>query len=90
MSRDAGSFYIRVVDKHGYGVRGATVKCAYGSLSGVGTRYTDRDGWTEFTIVEELIGGGEIRIRAVRINGEQVSSHSFSPKDGETFSFTLP
>lgn len=89
MSGDAGTFSIRVVNERGYGVRGATVKCQYGSLSGVGTEYTDSDGWAEFPIIERLMGGGAMRIHRVWVNGEEVSD-GFSPVDGDTFSFTKP
>ena len=90
MSDDAGTFSIRVVDADGYGVRGATVECGYGSFSGVGSEYTDDNGWAEFPIIEQLMGGGPIRITSISINGEEVCGEAFVPEDGDTFSYTLP
>jgi hypothetical protein len=58
--------------------------------SGVGTDYTDEDGWANFSIITETIGNGVIPIRRIWVNGEEVSDDVIYPDDGDTFSFTLP
>jgi hypothetical protein len=83
------TFSIRVVDENGDPVRSAKVSCAYGSMSGVGTEYTDSDGWAEFPIIDQVLGGGAIRITTIWIKGKEVSDETFVPSDGDTFSFTI-
>lgn len=85
-----GTFSIRVVDDNGYAVSGAKVSYQCGKMSGVGTGYTDSDGWAEFDIIHATLGGGAILVYRIWINGEEVSDSSFYPEDGDTFSFTLP
>lgn len=84
-----GTFSIRVVDENGDGVSEAEVAYECGQMSGVGSEYTDSDGWAEFDIVHGMFGG-PIPIDKVWVNGEEVSDNSFYPEDGDTFSFTLP
>jgi len=85
-----GKFSIRVVDDDGDGVEGAKVSYQCGRLSGVGTEYTDSDGWAEFEIIGETLGPGVIPIRTIWVNSEEVSDEVIYPKDGDTFSFTRP
>jgi hypothetical protein len=88
---ERGTFSIRVIDNHGYGIRGATVHCQYGHLSGVGKEYTDGDGWAKFPVIHEIfLGGGAIAISKIWVNGEEVSDDTFDPSDGDTLSFTMP
>lgn len=87
---EGGSFSIRVVDADGNGVSGAKVSYQCGHLSGVGTEYTDDDGWVTFPIIHETLGSGVIPIRCIWVNGEEVSDEVHYPDDGDTFSFTLP
>jgi protocatechuate 3,4-dioxygenase beta subunit len=84
-----GSFSIRVVDEDGNGVSGARVAYQCGSISGVGTAYTDDDGWAVFEIVHGILDG-EIPIQKIWVNGNEVSDETTYPQDGDTFSFTLP
>lgn len=85
-----GKFSIRVVNSEGDGVSGAKVSYQCGHISGVGTEYTDAEGWVEFKIIGETIGSGVIPIRKIWINSEEVSDEIIYPEDGDTFSFTLP
>ena len=85
-----GTFSIRVVDENGYGVSSARVAYQCGKMSGVGTEYTDSDGWAEFNIIHGVLGGGAIFVERIWINGKEVSDNGFYPEDGNTFSFTLP
>lgn len=85
-----GTFSIRVVDQDGNGVEGAKVSYQCGSLSGVGTEYTDSDGWAEFAIIHATLGGGAIPIQRIWVNSAEVSDATIYPEDGDTFSFTLP
>ncbi len=84
------SWSVRVVDEHGNGVSGATVSYQCGRMSGVGTEYTDDDGWATFELIEGTLGGGAITVFDIWINGESVLDEAFTPEDGDTFSFTLP
>lgn len=87
----SGTFSIRIVDGDGNGVEGAKVSWQCGHMSGVGSGYTDDNGWVEFEISEEVfLGGGAIPIRKIWVNGEEVSDEVVFPEDGDTFSFTLP
>jgi hypothetical protein len=84
---DLGTFSIRVVDEEGRGVADAEVMCHYQS-GGVGTEYTDRDGWTEWEILHGLMAGN-YAIKKVWVNGTEVMD-LFYPDDGDTFSVTVP
>ena len=83
------SFSIRIVDADGNGVSGAKVSCQYGTMSGVGTEYTDDDGWATFDIVEGVLGG-RIPIENIWVDGKEISDDVTYMDDGDTFSFTLP
>ena len=85
-----GKFSIRVVGEDGDGVEGVKVSYQCGHISGVGSEYTDDDGWAEFEIIPETLGNGVIPIRKIWVNGEEVSDDVIYPEDGDTFSFTLP
>jgi len=89
MSND-GRFSIRVVDSDGNGIEGAKVSYQCGRMSGVGTEYTDEDGWASFAIITETLGSGVIPIQCIWVNGVEVSDDVIYPDDGDTFSFTLP
>lgn len=85
-----GTFSIRVVNERGNPVRGAKVSCQYGRMSGVGSEYTDSNGWAEFPIISgAIIDRSTITIMKVWVNGEEVSDGSFTPEDGDTFSFVI-
>lgn len=89
MANENGSFYIRVIRKSGSPYTGGRVSCTYGILSGVETRYTDKEGWATFPIVNEVIlRGGAIRITAIWVDVDKVNIDPFTPEDGDTFSFT--
>lgn len=85
-----GSWSVRVVDDRGRGVSGAKVSYQCGRMSGVGTEYTDSDGWATFELIEAVLGGGPITVFDIWINGESVLDEAFTPSDGDTFSFALP
>lgn len=84
-----GTFSIRVVDEDGTGISGAKVSYQCGSMSGIGTEYTDDDGWATFDIIHGVLGG-RIPIEKIWVNSEEVSDNVTYPEDGDTFSFTLP
>lgn len=88
--RDAGSFSIRVVDDDGQPVSGAKVSYQCGDMSGVGTEYTDDDGWATFDIIEAVICGPGPAVRRIWVNSVEVSDESWYPADGDTMSFTIP
>jgi uncharacterized protein YraI len=85
-----GTFSIRVVDEDGNGVSGAKVSYQCGSMSGVGTEYTNSDGWAEFDIIHATLMGGTIPIQKIWVNSHEVSDDTIYPEDGDTFSFVLP
>ncbi len=84
-----GSWSVRVVDEDGNGVRGARVAYQCGLISGVGTEYTDDDGWVTFDLIRGVMGG-VTAVERIWVNGEEVRDDAFYPEDGDTFSFTLP
>lgn len=87
---DSGTWSVRVVDEDGNGVSGVKVSYQCGAMSGVGTEYTDYDGWAEFEIVNQVLGGGPIAVHRIWVDGEEVSDDHFYPEDGDTFSFVRP
>lgn len=89
MSSD-GTFSIRVVDENGDGVSGVKVSYQCGHMSGVGSEYTDDDGWAAFPIITETLGSGVIPIHKIWVDGEEVSDEVMYPSDGDTWSFTRP
>ena len=48
MSDDDGTFSFRLVDEHGRPVSDRKITIDYGFMRGVGSEYTDDDGWAEF------------------------------------------
>ena len=48
MSDDKGTFSIRLMDEHGRPVSDRKITIHYGFMRGVGSEYTDDDGWAEF------------------------------------------
>lgn len=81
---------VRIVDEDGDGVEGVEVAYQCGAISGVGTEYTNADGWAEFEIVEKVLGGGAIAVLRIWVDGQEVSADQFTPEDGDTFSFVRP
>ena len=86
----SGTWAVRVVDEDGQGVSGVNVSYQCGHLSGVGSEYTDDDGWAEFELVEAFLGGGPIAVHKIWVDGVEVSGDLFYPEDGDTFSFVRP
>lgn len=86
----SGTWSVRVVDEDGEGVSGVEVAYKCGHLSGVGSEYTDDNGWAEFELIEGVLGGGTIAVHKIWIDGEEVSGDLFYPEDGDTFSFVQP
>ena len=72
------------------GVDGAMVSYAVGAVSGVGEDYTDSDGWGTCDIPRTALIGDLRRTVALWVNCQSVSVDDIYPKDGETYSFTLP
>lgn len=77
---------IRVVDESGDPVSGATVTLNFSVMSGIGTEYTDSDGWAEFDY--ESIDKSEMWVNDVYVNGDRVGG-DFYLENGETLSFSL-
>jgi hypothetical protein len=75
-----GTFSIRVVDEKGKPRRSIKVSVAYLSFGGVGSEYTDNDGWTKWETLDY------VSFR-VYINGRDEGRFGF--EDRETRSFTL-
>lgn len=85
-----GKWSVRVVDESGDGVAGVKVMYQCGRISGVGCEYTDDDGWAQFDIIEQVLGGGPIAVHKIWVDGEEMSDDVFYPEDGNTFSFVRP
>ena len=76
-----GTFSIRVVDEDGRPRRSVKIMVGYGAMGGVGTEYTDDDGWTTWEIHDHVSF-------KVYIDGGDGISRSFT--DGDAVSFTVP
>ena len=87
---ELGTWSVRVVDEDGNGVEGVTVAYQCGLISGVGTAYTDEDGWAQFEIIKETLGAGPIAVHKIWVEGTEMSDNVFYPEDGDTFSFVRP
>ena len=84
------TFSIRIVDEDGDGIEDVTVYLDYAGITGDSdSEETDSDGWAEFTLHREFGVGHPKTISSVTANGVIVMSDSFTPDDGDTFSFTL-
>lgn len=75
-----GTFSIRVVDEDGDPLSSVSVAVSYGSLGGVGTEYTDDDGWTEWETLDHVSF-------TVYIDSNEEGTYGF--EDVDTRSFTL-
>ena len=83
------SFSVKVVDEDGDPKSGAEVSVSYmGLLSGFEEDYTDEDGWVSFSKGDNALGGRDVGVSKLFINGDLVKE-DFYPDDGETMSFTV-
>lgn len=77
---------IRVVDDDGDPVRGATVGIDFGLWTGVGSEYTDDNGWAEFEY--EPIDKEYLIAKKIWVNGEEVDSDE-TLYSGDTRSYSI-
>lgn len=75
-----GTFSIRVVDEDGRPRSGVTIMVAYGSFGGVGTEYTDDDGWTQWELLDHY---------SFKVYIEDNEGVDCTFEDGDTCSFTI-
>jgi hypothetical protein len=79
---DEGTFSIRVVDEDGRPVSNREVTIDYGTMRGVGTEYTDDDGWAEFSTFGYSSVG---RIWIKKYNSDMlITSTAVEVSDGES------
>ena len=81
----AWSASIRVVDEDGDPVHGARVTIDHGWLTGIDSKYTDVEGWAEFSY--ESIEKSELWVTTIWIEGDEVAG-GFYMSDGDTRSYT--
>lgn len=75
---------IRVVGNNGTGVAGQTVKIYFPFWYGIGTEYTDDDGWAVFEVDTDRSDF----IVDIAVN-HQFVAESVRLSDGDTMSFTI-
>lgn len=83
------SFSVKIVDEDGEPKSGVEVSVSYmGILSGFEDKYTDEDGWVTFHKGDNVLGGRDVGVDKLYVNGELVKD-DFYPEDGDTMSFTI-
>jgi hypothetical protein len=86
--RNVGTFSIRLMDEHGRPVSDRKITIHYGFMRGVGSEYTDDDGWAEFPTngysdVRTILADTLITSRSVELSSSKVIY------DGAKFSYVI-